>query len=129
MSPSGTSQHKAEGTSATRNVAAELVPSFMTQKRDGESTKAAPREAQHAAHMENPRKGVGRGGNDEDMPEPVCAGRRDATIMLWRGPEMQGHGNTGWVWDAGGQSSTAGQGRQTDLKHFAGKSINRSQKG
>lgn len=68
LSPSGASQHKAEGTHATRNVAAQLVPSFMTQKRDEERTKAAPREAQRAAHMENPRKGVGRGRNDESSP-------------------------------------------------------------
>lgn len=45
-----------------------LVLFFITQKRDGECTKADPREAQHAAHMENTRKGVGRGRNGEGSP-------------------------------------------------------------
>lgn len=68
LSPSGASQEKAEGACASRNGAAQLVLSFVTQKRDGECTKAGPREAQWFAHMENTRKGLGRGRNDEGSP-------------------------------------------------------------
>lgn len=98
MSPSGASQQKAEGACATRNGAAQPGLSFVTQKRDGECAKAAPREAQHT--WETPGKdwaGVGTMRAALGPSEPVLAGEGDAAISVWRGPGMQGQGRTGWL--------------------------------
>lgn len=94
MSPSGASQHKAEGVHATRSGAAWLVPSLMTHKRDGECTKAAPREAQHTWKTAGTdSKGVEIMKAALGTSEPVHAGKGDRTIMVWRGPGMQGDGS------------------------------------